>query len=109
MNNDKVKKIYNDYLSKKEVRCTDEKEIQKVLEEYKKNGKIISGYDILHTDDGKYIVWKDDYSDKNIDEFIALIQVQEAKNIKTIKNCVLFFTILTILSAVIYIIILLQD
>ena len=25
MNDDKVKKIYNDYLSKKEVRCTDEK------------------------------------------------------------------------------------
>ena len=89
------------------MECHNQKEREAVFKEYNESGLVPSGYKIITPDIGATIVYKDMSKDKSAEELKALIDVEQAKNICSIKKYVLFFVVLTIISmaiALVYII-----
>lgn len=97
---DNIKQIYTNYLSKEQIQCNDQEEIDKIIKHYKETGETIPGYNIESDDLGNIIVWKDTMIDRSIDELKAKLSIENAKNIRTIKNCILFITILIIIDLI---------
>ena len=97
---DNIKQIYTNYLSKEQTQCENQGEIDKIIKHYKETGETISGYSIESDDLGNFIVWKDTMIDRSIDELKAKLSIENAKNIRTIKNCILFITILIIIDLI---------
>ncbi len=84
------------------IDCT--KEENKTYKQMLKNGESLPVGVYQHRDsttgdyfDSFYTVWDPELTDAEKQEYI---QYQELLHIKTIKNCALFFTVLTIISLV---------
>ena len=71
---DNIKQIYTNYLSKEQIQCNDQEEIDKIIKYYKETGETIPGYNIESDDLGNIIVWKDTINDRSIDELKAKYQ-----------------------------------
>ncbi len=92
------------------IDCT--KEENKTYKQMLKNGESLPDGVYQHRDsttgeyiDSFYTVWDPDLTDTEKQEYI---RYQEFLHIKTIKNCVVFFTVLTIISLVATVILLLR-
>ena len=93
-----IMNIYNMYYAKNVVSCSKE-ETEEVVKKYEETGKEVVGYIIEKTDIG-YRVWKDEESNRTLEEMKAEIEVEQAMNIRTIKKCVVFFTFWFVLSII---------
>lgn len=98
MKEDKIKKIYNSYFENDWEKCYDEKEINNVLNEYNASKVAPEGYKVIMPDLGETLVYKESAKGKSSDEIKALMQVEQAKNIRSIKKSISFFVVLTVIS-----------
>lgn len=95
---EKLKKIYREYFPQGDALITDSEEINKLKEyENKNGGNLPKGYDKNNP-----YYFKKNY-DFSPEEMQAKIFVSQAKNIKTIKNILMFYFVLNIIGVMIFI------
>ena len=105
MNDKNTFRVYNKYFAKNVVTCNKE-ESDQIIQKYEKTGEVEEGYSIEKNEVG-YRVWKDEECGKSIEEMKAIIEVEQAMNVKTIKKCVVFFTVCFILEMIVTLILVL--
>lgn len=101
MKEDKIKKIYNSYFGNDWIQCYDKKEIDYVLKEYNASKVAPEGYKVIIPDFGETLIYKEPTKDKSVDEIKALIQVEQAQNIRSIKKYISFFVVLTVITMIV--------
>lgn len=101
MKEDKIKKIYKSYFGNDWVQCRDKKEYDYVLNEYNASKVAPEGYKVIIPDIGETLIYKDPSKDKSLDEIKALMQVEQAQNIRSIKKYILFFVVLTVITMIV--------
>lgn len=107
MNKNKIKELYNEYFKYEWEICENSNEVKSIIKKYQDTGKLSDKYQIEMDEYGNYIVYKQKIEDFTNEELLLRIQIEQAKNIRFIKNILCFFIILTITFLVFYIVFLL--
>lgn len=103
MKEKELKQIYSDYFEDLWVQITGTEEANKIISNYESQKPIdTEKYKIDITTTNQYLIYKNAINTMSLDEMKAQMEVEQAKNIRSIKKYVKLFYVLTVIALIIW-------